>query len=59
VVGATVVADADPQIIGAAQAIAAGPILAVVSIAICRARSRPSAARWSRPPWPGFIADAC
>src|SRR3954453_4984956 len=52
VVGATVVADADPEIIGASQAIAAGPILAVVSIATCRARSRPSAARWSRPPRP-------
>jgi ZIP family zinc transporter len=34
VLGGTVLADADPKIIGTAQAIAAGAVLAVVSIAI-------------------------
>jgi len=59
VVGATGVADADPEIIGAAYAIAAGPILAVLSIAICRARSRPSAASWPRRHRGRVIADSC
>jgi zinc transporter ZupT len=34
VLGGTVLADADAQIIGAARAVAAGAVLAVVSIAI-------------------------